>query len=68
MAAILLSDDDGSKVETIARNNKHIIEDCRVSMIREYFKSGEVSWEKLLQALTDAGENRTVNKIKNFKS
>ena len=64
MAAFLLSDKDGSKVEIIARNNHHIIEDCRIAMVREYFKSGEVSWNKVLEALTKAGEKTTADKIR----
>ena len=63
MAASLLSDKDGSKVEIIARNNHHIIADCRIAMIREYFKSGDISWKKVLEALRKAGEIATVNKI-----
>ena len=63
VAAFLLSDEDGSKVETIARNNHHIIEDCRISMIRQYCVSGDVSWEKVLEALRKAGEKATADKI-----
>ena len=64
VAAHLLSDEDGSKVETIARNNHDRIEDCRAAMIREYFKSDNVSWKKVLEALIKAGENNTADKIK----
>ena len=63
MAAFLLSDEDGSKVDTIARDNHHIIEDCRISMIHQYLKSGDVSWEKVLKALKKAGEKAAANKI-----
>ena len=63
VAAYLLSDKDGSKVEIIARNNHHKIEDCRIDMIREYLKSGDISWEKVLEALRKAGEEATANKI-----
>ena len=63
MAAYLLSDVDGSKVETIARNNHHIIEDCRSTMVHEYCKSGKVSWNKVLEALTKAGEKATAYRI-----
>ena len=63
VAAYLLSDKDGSKVEIIARNNRHMIEDCRIDMIREYLKSGDISWEKVLEALKKAGEEATANKI-----
>ena len=63
VAAYLLSDEDGSKVETIAINNHHIIGDCRIAMIREYCRSGDISWEKVLEALRKAGEGATANKI-----
>ena len=62
VAAYLLSDKDGSKVEIIARNY-HIVEDCKAAMIREYFKGGEVSWKRVLEALKKAGENNTADKI-----
>ena len=63
VAAFLLSDEDGSKVETIEKNNFYKIEDCRIAMLREYFKSGDVSWKKVLEALAKAGEKVTLNKI-----
>ena len=63
VGAFLLSDEDGSKVETIEKNNFYKSEDCRIAMIREYFKSGDVSWKKVLEALTKAGEKVTLNKI-----
>ena len=64
VAAFLLSDKDGTKVDTIARNNHHIIKDCRNAMVHEYLKSGEVSWNIVLEALTKAGEKATVDKIR----
>ena len=33
-------------------------------MLQEYFKSGTVSWEVVLEALTKADEKNTVDKIK----
>ena len=63
VGAFLLSDNDGSKVEIIERNNHYKIEACRIAMVREYFKSGEVSWNKVLEALTKAGEKATVDRI-----
>ena len=62
LAAHLLSDTDGSKVETIEKNNC-TIQDCRAEMLREYFKSGTVSWEVVIQSLIKAGENNTADKI-----
>ena len=64
VAAHLLSDTDGSKVETIARNNQNRIQDCRIEMIREYFKCGNKSWEVVLEALMKAGEKSTADKIR----
>ena len=64
VAAFLLSDKDGSKVETIARNSHHNIADCRSAMIREYCKSVNVSWESVLEALNKAGEINKATKIK----
>ena len=63
MATFLLSDKDGSKVETIAKNNHNITEDCRAAMVYEYLRSNEVSWDKVLEALTKAGEKATVDRI-----
>ena len=65
MAAHLLSDKDGTKVENIEKSYRHI-EGCRTAMIREYFKSGEVSWDKVLEALEKAGEQNTADKIKSL--
>ena len=64
VAAHLLSDEDGKKIEIIARNNHHIIQDCRAEMLREFFKIGKVSWEAVLEALMKADEMSTVDKIK----
>ena len=33
-------------------------------MLREYFKSGTVSWKVVLEALMKAGENNIADKIK----
>ena len=63
MATYLLSDDKGTKAEIIARDH-HRIEDCRAEMIREYIRSGEVSWEKVLEALQKAGEGDIAGKIR----
>ena len=66
LAAHLLNDQDGSKVEIIANNNHHKVQDCRAEMLREYFKSGNVSWETVLEALIKAGEINTVEKIEKY--
>ena len=66
VGAFLLSDNDGSKVEIIERNNHCKIEDCCIAMICEYLKSGEVSWNKVLEALTKAGEKATVDRIQHL--
>ena len=64
VAAHLLSDTDGTKVQIIANNNHHIIQECRADMLREYFKNGEGSWEEVLEALMKANEKRTAGNIK----
>ena len=66
VAAHLLSDTDGSKVDIIERSNQYNIEACRNHMIRDYLRSGQVSWKVVLEALTKAGEIRTVEKIKHL--
>ena len=63
LAAHLLNDQDGSKVEIIAKNNHNKVQDCCAEMLREYFKSGNVSWETVLEALIKAGEINTAKKI-----
>ena len=66
VAAHLLSDKDGSKVETIEINNSNKVADCRATMIREYMKSGDVSWKKVIEALTKAGEKSIADKISTY--
>ena len=62
LAAFLL-DDDGSKTESIAKSNHYQVPDCRAAMIREYLKSGNVSWQKVLEALRDAGYTNLANEV-----
>ena len=64
VAAHLLSDTDGSKVAIIEKSNHYNIEACRDQMIRDYLRSGQVSWEVVLEALTKAKEMSTIGKIK----
>lgn len=64
MAAHLLSDTDGSKVDIIEKSNQYKVEACRDQMIRDYLRSGQVSWKVVLEALTKAKEMSTVAKIK----
>ena len=64
LAAHLLSDKDGSKVKIIEENNHGNVQKCRAEMLQEYFKSGTVSWEVVLEALRKAGEKNTADKIK----
>ncbi|XP_065891760.1 uncharacterized protein [Dysidea avara] len=62
LAAFLL-DDDGSKTESIAKSNQYQVPDCRAAMIREYLKSGNVSWQNVLKALRAAGYTNLANEI-----
>ena len=54
LATFLLDDADGSKVHQIQRSNHYQVEDCRRAMIREFLKSGNVTWEKVLESLERA--------------
>ena len=65
LAAFLL-DDDGSKTESIAKSNQYQVPDCRAAMIREYLKSGNVSWQNVLKALRAAGYTNLANEIENL--
>ena len=63
LAAFLLNDDDGSKTHQIEKSNHYDVEDCRGAMIREYLKSGNVSWETVLSCLRSAGYKNLANEI-----
>ena len=63
LAAFLLDDSDGSKTKSIAMSNQYDVASCRADMIREYLKSGNVSWQKVLEALRDAGYTNLANDI-----
>ena len=50
LAAFLLSDEDGSVTAKIQNNNRDD-DDCCADMIREYLKSGDVSWQHVFESL-----------------
>jgi len=55
LAVFLLDDDDRCKTHVIEKSNHYDVDDCKVAMIREYLKSGNVSWEVVLDCLRNAG-------------
>jgi len=63
LAAFLLNDVDGSKTRQIERSNHYDVGDCKEAMIREYLKSGNVSWEVVLECLRNAGYRNPANDI-----
>ena len=50
LAAFLLNDEDGSVTAKIKNNNRDV-DVCCAEMIREYLKSGDVSWQHVLKSL-----------------
>jgi len=66
LAAFLLDDTDGSKTESIAKSNHYQVPDCCAAMIREYLRSGDVSWQKVLEALRDAEYTNPADEIEEF--
>jgi len=63
LAACLLNDDDGSKTEQIEKSCHYDVEECRITMIREYLKFGDVSWENVLAALRVANYKNLADSI-----
>ena len=63
LAAFLLNDDDGSKTHLIEKSNHYDVGDCRGAMIREYLKSGNISWETVLSCLRSAGYKNLADDI-----
>ena len=55
MCVFLLDDVDGNIVPRIEATNFYNVEKCRDAMIREFIKSGDVTWEKVLESLKLAG-------------
>ena len=55
LCVFLLDDVDGDIVPRIEQSNFYIVEKCRDAMIREFIKSGDVTWEKVLESLKLAG-------------
>ena len=64
MAIYLLQDDDGYKSEMIERENQFLVAECRAALIREFLKSGDVSWENVLRALKRADYVNLAEEIK----
>lgn len=66
VAAFLLDDNDGSITEEIEKSCNRDVEDCRDRMIKRYLKSGDISWEKVLSSLRNAGYTNVANDLKNY--
>jgi len=63
VATHLLKDEDGSTIKAIEKTYHHDVEDCRAEMIRQYIKSGDVSWQNILSALRKSNYNNLANEI-----
>ena len=63
LAAFLLDDKDGHLIEKIKRSNHYNVDDCCGEMIREYLKSGNVSWKHVIEALKDASYSNLANDL-----
>ena len=53
-----------SKVNDIDENHKQDVEACRWALITEYLKVGEVSWNKVINALEKSGHPNIAEKIR----
>jgi len=63
VALFLLNDKTGSKVEIIERSNQSDFYNCCLAMLRQYFESGDVSWNNVLKALQDAQYKNLADEI-----
>ena len=63
LAAYLLNDEDGSKTKQIEKTFHGDVADCRIEMIRLFFRSGDVTWQSVLTALRKAGYKNLANEI-----
>ena len=61
----LLDDNDGTLIHKIEKSNHYDQEDCLCAMIREYLKSGNVSWETVLSSLRSANYINLATTIEN---
>jgi len=62
--AYLLPTDTRSKLESIRKSNKGDVEECKRDLYNLYFDVGEVSWDKVIEALQKADYPNIVKKIK----
>jgi len=59
-----LDDKTGEKAPQIERTNFYDVASCRDAMIREFMRSGQRSWEKVLSSLESAGYPNLASDIK----
>jgi len=63
LATFLLDDVNGSIVPAIERSNHYVVEDCRDAMINKFLKSGDKTWEKVIESLKLAGYKSLAKRI-----
>ena len=64
LGAYLLPTKYASKINDIDENHKQDVEACRWELITEYLKVGEVSWNKVINALEKSGHPNIAKKIR----
>ncbi|XP_065901120.1 uncharacterized protein [Dysidea avara] len=62
--AYLLPTDNRAKLEIIKKSNKGDVDDCKRDLYNLYFEIGDVSWDKVVEALQKANYPNIVKKIK----
>jgi len=63
VAAKLLKDDSGTRVNDIDTNNQGKKEDCLIEVIREYMRSGDISWQVVIDSIRSAGDSNLATKL-----
>ena len=61
--AYLLPTESCGQLEIIKKSNKGEIDDCKRDLYNLYFKVGDVSWDKVVEALEKANYPNIVKKI-----
>ena len=68
LAAYLLDDVSGNIVPVINQTNLGDVDGCRDDMIRQFMKSGDVTWMKVIESLQKAGYTNLAKSIQEKKS
>jgi len=61
--AYLLPTESCGQLEIIKKSNKGEIDDCKRDLYNLYFKVGDVSWDKVVEALENANYPNIIKKI-----